>query len=539
MLLINPSKYKFGGSFSHYVPLPLPMTIGTLSAYMDANGYPSKVYDEELELIDAQNIERIIEGLPKPYIFGISILTSQAARAYNLAKFLKTTYPDCIVIVGGFHATALPEESLNTGAIDFVVRGEGERVLLELYEAIRGDRKDFSEIKGICFKDGDQVISTPDAALIADLNTLPLFPYYKYVELLKNCPSDVKYDWGFTITSRGCPYECNFCAQRMMTGITYRYQSVENVLKNLNVLVNELGATNIYLMDDNFLTQKTRVKELCDGIYESGLWEKCEFSLQTRADDFNEKLMPYLQKARFTTVGFGLEVGTDRLMETLKKDIKVETYFKSAELANRYGLGVALYLMFGVPGETSEDREQAYQIVKKIKPVMAKVANLIPFPGTPLYDDSLKNSPRLNIVGTWESFDHPLRTLGFPLKKPAPLPYVPEDASEWEITRDIIKYNFLNILQLNKIVGVVSSKSKHWWARMKPRWYLYPMEYYHLIKIGLILVSNLSFALLPLWLTEPIMEFLYPELQKRVPEKKRSVYIAPEWSKESQRKVRA
>ena len=174
MLLINPSKYKFGGSFSHYVPLPLPMTIGTLSAYMDANGYPSKVYDEELELIDAQNIERIIEGLPKPYIFGISILTSQAARAYNLAKFLKTTYPDCIVIV---------------------VRGEGERVLLELYEAIRGDRKDFSEIKGICFKDGDQVISTPDAALIADLNTLPLFPYYKYVELLKNCPSDVKYDW--------------------------------------------------------------------------------------------------------------------------------------------------------------------------------------------------------------------------------------------------------------------------------------------------------------------------------------------------------
>jgi len=249
--------------------------------------------------------------------------------------------------------------------------------------------------------------------------------------------------------------------------------------------------------------------------------------------------MPYLQKARFTTVGFGLEVGTDRLMETLKKDIKVETYFKSAELANRYGLGVALYLMFGVPGETSEDREQAYQIVKKIKPVMAKVANLIPFPGTPLYDDSLKNSPRLNIVGTWESFDHPLRTLGFPLKKPAPLPYVPEDASEWEITRDIIKYNFLNILQLNKIVGVVSSKSKHWWARMKPRWYLYPMEYYHLIKIGLILVSNLSFALLPLWLTEPIMEFLYPELQKRVPEKKRSVYIAPEWSKESQRKVRA
>jgi len=538
LLLINPSKNKYGGAFSHFVPLALPMTIGTLSAYMDAHGYPSKVYDEELGLINVDNIEHLVEGLPKPYIFGISILTAQAARAYDLAKFLKKVYPECTVIVGGFHPTALPEEAINTGAIDFVVRGEGERVLLELYEAIRGGDKDFSKIKGICFKKGEEITTTPDAPLIADLDTLPPFPYYKYVELLENCSSDVTYDWGFIITSRGCPYECNFCAQRMMTGITYRYQSVENVLINLRVLINELGATNIYLMDDNFLTQKTRVKELCDGIFESGLWEKCEFSLQTRADDFNEKLMPYLQKARFTLVGFGLEVGTDRLMETLKKDIDVETYYKSSALANKYGMGVALYLMFGVPSETSEDREQAFKIVKDLKPVMAKVSSLIPFPGTPLYDNSLKDSSRLNVVGTWESFDHPLRDLGFPLKKPATLPYVPEDASEWELFRDVMKYNFLNWLQLGKIQSVASRKSNNFWVRMRPRWYLFPMEYYHMIKLGLILVSNLCFALLPLSLTEPIMQFLYPELQRRVKERNRSVYIAPEWSKESQRKVR-
>jgi hypothetical protein len=100
---------------------------------------------------------------------------------------------------------------------------------------------------------------------------------------------------------------------------------------------------------------------------------------------------------------------------------------------------------------------------------MAKVGNLIPFPGTPLYDDSLKNSPRLNVVGTWESFDHPLRYLGFPLKKPATLPYVPETSSEWEITRDILKYNFLNVMQLSKIFSVATGKSANWWARMRPQ----------------------------------------------------------------------
>ena len=124
MLLINPSKQSFGGAFSHYAPLPLPMTIGTLSAYMDANGYPSKIYDEELGQISSHNIGQITEGLPRPYIFGISILTSQAARAYELAKLLKQVYPDCTIIIGGFHATALPEEGLNTGVIDFVVRGD-------------------------------------------------------------------------------------------------------------------------------------------------------------------------------------------------------------------------------------------------------------------------------------------------------------------------------------------------------------------------------------------------------------------------------
>jgi radical SAM superfamily enzyme YgiQ (UPF0313 family) len=75
--------------------------------------------------------------------------------------------------------------------------------------------------------------------------------------------------------------------------------------------------------------------------------------------------MPYLKKARFTTIAFGLEVGTDKLMEDLKKDINIETYYKSSELVKKYGMGVVLYLMFGVPGETSKDRHQAYQIVKK------------------------------------------------------------------------------------------------------------------------------------------------------------------------------
>jgi radical SAM superfamily enzyme YgiQ (UPF0313 family) len=147
MVLVNPANAEYGGTLSRFTPLSLPMSIGCLAAQMMAHGHAVKIIDEEVGKITWDNIDGIVSGLPKPYVFGITVLTAQVARAFELSTLLKAKYPDSTVIVGGYHATSMPEEQLSCDAIDFVIRGEGERTLLSLYEAIREGRPIFPTLR--------------------------------------------------------------------------------------------------------------------------------------------------------------------------------------------------------------------------------------------------------------------------------------------------------------------------------------------------------------------------------------------------------
>ena len=149
MLLVNPANAEYGGTLSRFTPLSLPMSIGCLAAQMMAHHHKVKIVDEEVGRLDWDNLDEIMSGLPKPYLFGITMLTAQVARAFELAALFKTKYPDCTVIVGGYHATAVPLEAIAQETIDFVVRGEGERTLLALVEAIRGGVTDFPRSMGL------------------------------------------------------------------------------------------------------------------------------------------------------------------------------------------------------------------------------------------------------------------------------------------------------------------------------------------------------------------------------------------------------
>src|SRR5438128_1233786 len=132
MLLINPANAEYGGTLARFTPLSLPMSTGCLAAFMEKHGHKTEIWDEELIQLDEQNVEDLVKDLPRPYVFGITVLTAQVARSFQLAEMLKRKYPDCTVIAGGFHPTALPVEFfVETTAVDFVVRGEGERTLVE------------------------------------------------------------------------------------------------------------------------------------------------------------------------------------------------------------------------------------------------------------------------------------------------------------------------------------------------------------------------------------------------------------------------
>ncbi|MBI1952821.1 MAG: B12-binding domain-containing radical SAM protein [Candidatus Omnitrophica bacterium] len=538
MLIINPANAEYGGTLSRFTPLSLPMSIGCLAAFLTAHGHKAKIVDEEVGKLDWNSIEEEVRDLPKPYLFGITVLTAQVERVFELSAMLKAKYPDCTVIAGGYHATAMPEEMLTSESIDFVVRGEGERTLLTLVEGLRSGKTDFSDVMGLSMRSEGKIVHTPEAPLIKDLDTLPSFPYDLFVNMLKKTRSRSSYDWGFIVTSRGCPYKCSYCSQRMMTGSTYRFKSPPAIVAELDVLINRFGAKDIFFLDDNFCYKKSRVKEVCDAIIASGLHKKGRFSLQTRADNFYEEVVPMMKAAGFNSVGFGLEAGVERLAKLIHKGETLQQHAEAVRLAQKYGMDVALFMIFGFPTETHAERVESVRFANSLKPTFIKYNNLMPYPGTPLYED-VKDTPRFHKVGFWVNFTSALSEMGLPLTNRKPLPYVPETSSELELTRDVIRYNLLSVFRPKVLWGVITRKHGPGWFKLKARWYFYPSEWGHILRLASILVGNFIVSFTPLFLFEWWVNAMNPRLQRRVSVARRSVYVPSGWSAASQRKAMA
>ena len=195
MLLINPAYEHFGGMMSRYVPVGIPVALGVIAAYLKKWGVKNlQIVDEEIEEITPENYLKFIPNQDKQPIIGITVLTSQAGRAYAIAKLYKEAFPKSIIIMGGVHVTALPQEALQTGQADIVVRGEGEETMRKLYFAIQ-DNQEWKDISGISYLNNKgEVVDTPDGDLLQDIDEIPIFPY----ELFEH----PKYDMGFITTAR-------------------------------------------------------------------------------------------------------------------------------------------------------------------------------------------------------------------------------------------------------------------------------------------------------------------------------------------------
>lgn len=526
MLFINPAQEKFGGFLSRYVPVGIPVAIGSLAAYLKKHGIKVRVVDEELVDITPSVLRELVDGLEKPYMFGLSCLTAHVVRAYQLARMIKAQFPDSIVVAGGLHPTALPEEALGTGDIDYVVRGEGEEVMLQLHRAIRnGD--DPTKLMGLSFNRTGQVVHNPEAPLIPELDDIPIFPY----ELFDN----PKYDMGFITSSRGCPYKCTYCSQRMLTGTTYRYKSAGRIVEELDILINRYGQKQIVFYDDNFCFKAKRVVDVCNAIMEAGLHKKCAFSVQTRADNFPPDLVPILAEAGFKHAGFGMETGINRLARLIGKGETVEQHLAAVELGKKHGFDISLFMIFGLPTETSEDRETSYRVVQDARVQASKYNNLIPYPGTPIHTD-LSKTDRIHMEPGWSNFNSTLSVTRSIFDR-TPLPYVPETASEFGLKRDIIKYNMKTYVTPRAVMAILLGKKGPGWYQLPDRWFLRPRELYHVARIGVNVLVNMAVAFLPLSATEPVMNWLNPAMKRRprVREYDPSSFNASQWDKDTAR----
>jgi radical SAM superfamily enzyme YgiQ (UPF0313 family) len=481
MILINPKSTKFG-IFERYIPLSVPIGIGYLAGYLLQHNKTVGIIDEHIRPILKEALEDAIKVFSPPYIFGISCLTASINRGLEIAKLIKSIYPESKVILGGIHPTVLPNEVLQDSNVDFIVKKEGEEIINELYEVIK-NKSDYSKIKGISFKINAQIVHNPPADL-PDLSKLPQFPYHFFEKHID------RYNFGFIASSRGCPYDCIFCSQRIISGRQYRYIPTEIVINEIELLINKYEQRHITFVDDNFTANRQRIIDLTEAMIKKGFYKKASFDCQTRADVIDDEILILLKKAGFRLIDFGLETASERLMVLLNKRETVRQNIDGVKLAKKYGFGVAGTFIFGLPTETKEERLSAYNMAKDLDLDYVRFNNATPYPGTKLYEIA-KAENRLYIAENWTNLNACASLVQDPSIE-ARLPYTPTTCNEETLRKDIIKANLFFSLRPNRVLKLLIKRiGPAGWFYLPPKWYLKAEEWFYLTQFGLKLLKSL------------------------------------------------
>ena len=447
MILINSSSKNALRIFQPFLPISIPVGIGCLLAVAEREGIEAYCVDEQIEDDALGLIQEYAKRLTRPYIFGFSVLTAAFEAAVNLSQRLKALYPDSVIVFGGVHPTAAPEEVLAFDHIDLVLRNEGERALPKLYRLIKNGRE-FTHLENLSYRQNGRIVHNPQGPSITDLDALPSFPYHLFE------PRRDRYDLGFILSSRGCPYHCVFCSNRITTGRRYRFKSNESVIADLDLLHGAYGLKHVLFLDDNFLVSRPRIQALLEEIRRRDYHRTMSFSFQARGDNVDHEILSEMYVSGFKSVFFGLETASEEIMKVIDKGETVAQCAEAVRLAKEIGFHVSGTFIFALPGETHQDRMKAAQMSKALGLDMVRFNNATPYPGTRLHEMA-KRADRLCIQGHYKNFNSISTFIEDPRNK-IPFSYVPAGNTEEEIRTDILLSYlafYLDPVKLSKIIN--------------------------------------------------------------------------------------
>ncbi|MCB9665801.1 MAG: B12-binding domain-containing radical SAM protein [Alphaproteobacteria bacterium] len=320
-----------------------------------------------------------------PHVVGVGLFTRWVWHAYALVDALRGRFP--LLVAGGPHATARPEEALARG-FDVAVVGEGERAIADLVQVAEG-RKVLAEVPGLVVRGDDgRAVHTPPAELLRELDTLP-YPHdaqHLYDPAWYH-PGGHTVTPGGILTSRGCPARCTFCANHV-TGRIFRHHGAARVVEELNTAHARFGSHFFPCWDDALTANRRRLRELCDAL-EEGLDFELAWSAITRADLVTEDLLRRMQEVGLVMVNFGVESGDDDVLRAIGKGVGTARVDEALTVAKGLGLSTAANFMLGFPEDTPSSLERTLAFLAHLAPrvdTFSTLGVLIPFPATPVYE---------------------------------------------------------------------------------------------------------------------------------------------------------
>jgi anaerobic magnesium-protoporphyrin IX monomethyl ester cyclase len=395
VLLQPPNLCKtFTRSGSVYPPLGLCQL-----AAVDRNNL-IQVFDAEGEGLTDEQTENLLKEL-QPTAVGLSATSFTLEIIEKWAKFCKTI--NAKVIVGGPHPSLSP---LNTfekcPSIDFIVRGEGEVVINELIEMILTENFD-RQLSGVCSRSGNDLHIDNEILKVNDFSKLPFpdlsnMPIHNYW-----CPDAINRPMVTMMTTRGCPYRCEFCSSPAVMGKKIRGWSVAQVIEELEYLHFDLGVKEISFVDDVFTINRKRTVELCNKIIESQI--KITWFCNARADHINEEVAGVMKKAGCHQAYLGFESGSQKILDIIRKGTTVARLTLGSNILKSYGISRSIGFVLGLPGETDETVSQSIELAKKLRPDRLQFTRFTPLVGSPLEGFKMEENgfhkKGDDQVGTW------------------------------------------------------------------------------------------------------------------------------------------
>ncbi len=372
-----------------------PLSLAHLAAFLEKDGHEVEIVDRNVLLnrhkgamspTDA-GTRGALENFA-PQIVGITATTPLVPDAYKCAGFAKEVVPDATVIMGGAHASLLPERTLEEcDDIDIVCKGEGEFVLSELASGVSP-----GAVRGVYYRDDGAIRATGEREMTRDFDSLPLPARHligmkRYLRPTSIIVRGVEARATHLFSGRGCPGKCRFCAGHRVNGPGLRLHSADYIIEEIKHLADCYGVQAIFFAEEMFLANRKRFEAVCNWLIDSGYNRRVMSCINTRVDFVDEEKLRLIREAGFVQVEFGIESGSQRSLEIMCKGVTVEQNESAIAMTKKTGLRALANIIVGVPGERLEDIRKTKKFLKRTKPDYVAVNKFTPYPGCPMYDD--------------------------------------------------------------------------------------------------------------------------------------------------------
>ncbi|MGD9129230.1 MAG: radical SAM protein [Candidatus Woesebacteria bacterium] len=373
LIFFNPKSFNV-------LPSYLPYGLLYLAAFLREKGVSTKIYDANT--MD-NNFWALLKK-EKPAIVGISILSGPCLiDAVATAKKLRQSFPKIKIIFGGIHATIFPKDVLKQPYVDYVVMNEGEEALWELCQFLLAGKGRLKNIKNLAYKQGKKLIFNQIRAFI-DLNQLPL-PAWDLLPIEKYIHNKFYSDRVITLhTSRGCPWDCSFCYNRLVNFRHWRGMSADKILQQIECLINNYQIKGFQFYDDEFDVSQKRVKDFCQLLLKKKV--KIKWAHYSRTNLANKKRYALEKKAGCEFVEFGVESGSARILKMLNKQQTLANIRNAFKVCHKVGLKTGAMFMTALPTETKKEVKKTVKLIKSLQAYQTINTIFRPYPGSQLFN---------------------------------------------------------------------------------------------------------------------------------------------------------